>query len=222
MPSYSFPFNRGDVKYKLNELVSQVCAWITQDYTQFASFAGIEFTAVDTHTLATSGVPHYTLIRVSDDGNVSIKGSYTSYNGTIDIELYESPTVDSVGTSVKSTCQNLAEFEKVANTTVFSDPTISDDGDHILSFTIFGASNAASRVASTLSADTRRILKANTDYLVKATAQSNSVEYQAFLEWSEDYRVVENGLIPDQFDIMVDSDGNSLEDADGNTLITGR
>lgn len=222
MPSYSFPFNRGDVKYKLNELVSQVCAWITQDWTQFASFAGIEFSSVDTESLPAAGNPYYTLIRVSDNGTISIKGAYTAYNGTVDISLYESPTVDDDGTLVTSTCQNLAEYEKVPHTKVYSGPTISADGNLILSFTIYGSSNVPSKVASTLSSTTRRILQTNTDYVVKVVPRDTGVEYQAFFEWTECYRITENNQVPDQFDTLQDGDGLSLIDGDGNILITGK
>lgn len=222
MPSYSFPFNRGDVKYKLNELVSQVNAWIVQDYAQFTSFAGIKFSSVVEKTLQTAGVPEYTLIRVSENGNISIKGSYTGFGGKVLVGLYANPTVTDDGTIQNTTCQNLAEFERDAHTTIYDAPTVTADGDLILSFTIYSSANAVQGVASTLTSETRRILRSNNDYLIKATPSVNSVGFQQFFEWTEDYRITENNFESPLFKILVDGDGNNLIDENGDTLIVGR
>lgn len=191
MSNFSFPHGRGDVKYYLNQMVSPNCAWITQDYTQFASIAGVEFSSVDSAEVSI-GTPYYTLIRVSDNGSIQIKGSYSAYDGSLRIELYESPTVTDEGTAVATTCQNLAEYNKDSHTLIYSDPTVSDDGDLIIGFNVYGSANAASRISSTLSSGSRRVLKSGTDYIVKVIALDNGVQYQTFLEWAECYRMTEN------------------------------
>lgn len=192
MPNYSFPFNRGDVKYKLNELVSQVCAWITQDWVQFSSFAGIEFASAISAKLGGVGAPTYGTIRVSTNGDIAVAGSYTIYGGPATIELYRNPTITDFGTEAVSTCQNLSEYEKVAHTKIYSGTTVSNDGELLLSFKIFGTVSAAGNLASTVAPEARRVLKAGEDYIIKVIPEANGENFQAFLEWAECYRIVEN------------------------------
>jgi len=95
--------------------------------------------------------------------------------GEVKADIYEDATITADGTEATPINMNRTST-KTAETGIFKDPTVSDNGNLIISRYLLGSTTFISRVKTDIKQGLERIYKPNTNYLIIFTAQEDNCQ----------------------------------------------
>jgi hypothetical protein len=114
---------------------------------------------------------------------VSVLGAL---GGSVKLELYRSPTVTAAGTEIAG-YNNNEDSSNTISAKGYHTPTTTANGTLCAPpRRALGSAQGASSSGSSLSGGSERILKANTDYLVIITTDTDNTKYTYYLEGYEE------------------------------------
>jgi len=157
---------------------------LSPPYTQYRNWQGQLYDAQPSFPSVASNA--YTNILIRTDQVVELSYSIDS-GAKISFSLYRNPAISDDGTPIDVTPTNdlITPAENLFGGEVYSDPTItnSEFGDAIIDNAIRGAASGPGNrpgTPGTVSPRVSRILRPDTEYLIRTQNLGNNADYQSF------------------------------------------